>query len=164
MLAAPYDVSRFSVQTAQQMQAAVMKQIAGQDVFIAVAAVSDWRVENINAQKLKKYSANETASASGLELKFTLNPDILAEVAALPNPPYCVGFAAESENLLQYGAEKRRSKNIPLLVGNIGTHTFGQDQNEIVLFDEESYSHWPRADKNELASQLVIEIARRLSC
>ncbi|MBI3286262.1 MAG: phosphopantothenate synthase, partial [Burkholderiales bacterium] len=75
---------------------------------------------------------------------------------------YCVGFAAESENLLQYAAEKRQKKNIPLLVGNIGHATFGQDENELVLFDTHGHTALPRADKQTLATQLVQEIARRL--
>jgi phosphopantothenoylcysteine decarboxylase/phosphopantothenate--cysteine ligase len=93
---------------------------------------------------------------------FAQNPDILATVAAMPGAPYCVGFAAESENLLEYGAAKRIKKNIPLLVGNIGHHTFGKDDNELVLFDEHGHTALPRADKQTLAIQLLAEIARRL--
>ncbi|MFL9925463.1 bifunctional phosphopantothenoylcysteine decarboxylase/phosphopantothenate--cysteine ligase CoaBC [Herbaspirillum lusitanum] len=156
-LAAPYGVRRVDVQTAQQMRDAVLANVAGQDVFVAVAAVADWRVANVSTQKLKK---DEDGKAPLLE--FEQNPDILAEVAALPVRPYCVGFAAESENLEQYGAAKRVRKNIPLLVGNIGHQTFGRDDNALMLFDAQGHSDLPRADKQTLARQLVREIARRM--
>jgi phosphopantothenoylcysteine decarboxylase/phosphopantothenate--cysteine ligase len=86
----------------------------------------------------------------------------LAEVAALASPPYCVGFAAESENLLVHGAAKREKKRIPLLVGNIGHQTFGKDDNELVLFDAHGHHSLPRASKDILAIKLISEIARRL--
>lgn len=159
-LATPYGVRRIDVQTAQQMQQAVHANVAGQDVFVAVAAVADWRVANVSAQKIKKNSADETP-----QLQFEQNPDILAEVAALPLPqrPYCVGFAAESENLEQYAEAKRRKKNIPLLVGNIGHQTFGKDDNALILFDGKGHTQLPRADKQTLARQLIQEIALRLT-
>ncbi len=158
-LDAPYGTNRVSVQTAQQMHDAVMTALAQhrQDVFIAVAAVADWRVANASTQKLKKSGDRDMP-----QLQFAQNPDILAAVAALPGRPYCVGFAAESENLLQYGAAKRVKKNVPLLVGNIGHSTFGQDDNELVLFDEQGHKNLPRADKQTLAGQLVAEIAARI--
>lgn len=156
-LATPYGVHRINVQTAQQMHDVVMSRISLQHVFIAVAAVADWRVANVSAQKLKKNAAGDAPS-----LAFEQNADILAAVAALKNAPYCVGFAAESENLLEYGEAKRKKKNIPLLVGNIGHQTFGQDQNELVLFDDKGHTALPLADKQKLARQLVHEIARRL--
>ncbi|MGB7478782.1 MAG: bifunctional phosphopantothenoylcysteine decarboxylase/phosphopantothenate--cysteine ligase CoaBC [Burkholderiaceae bacterium] len=156
-LPAPYDVQRIGVTTAQQMHDVVTARAAGQDVFIAVAAVADWRVANTSQQKLKK-----DADGGAPELRFEQNPDILATVAALPQRPYCVGFAAESENLLEYGEAKRVRKNVPLLVGNIGHHTFGQDDNELVLFDQHGHSRLPRASKQALARQLIAEIARRL--
>jgi phosphopantothenoylcysteine decarboxylase / phosphopantothenate---cysteine ligase len=159
-LDAPYGVRRVDVQSAQQMHDAVMAACDGQHVFVAVAAVADWRVANASAQKMKKQS-----DGAAPELKFEQNPDILAAVAARTNLagcPYCVGFAAESENLLEYGAVKREKKGIPLLVGNIGHHTFGQDDNTIVLFDESGHTVLPRAGKLDLARQLVSEIAKRL--
>ena len=157
-LSTPYGVHRIDVQTAVQMQQAVHTQVAGQDVFIAVAAVADWRIANVSTQKLKKSSENETP-----QLQFEQNPDILAEVAALPTRPYCVGFAAESENLAQYASAKRRKKNIPLLVGNIGHQTFGKDDNTLTLFDDHGSTTLPPADKQTLARQLVREIALRLA-
>ncbi|WP_423709967.1 bifunctional phosphopantothenoylcysteine decarboxylase/phosphopantothenate--cysteine ligase CoaBC [Undibacterium sp. WLX3042] len=158
-LAAPHGVRRIHVQTAQQMHDAVLKSLAQnkQDIFVAVAAVADWRVANASEHKLKKTQHDDTP-----QLVFAQNPDILATVAAMPGAPYCVGFAAESENLLEYGAAKRIKKNIPLLVGNIGHHTFGKDDNELVIFDEHGHTALPRADKQTLAIQLLAEIARRL--
>jgi phosphopantothenoylcysteine decarboxylase/phosphopantothenate--cysteine ligase len=156
-LTAPYNVHRINVHTAQQMHDVVMSRIADQDVFIAVAAVADWRVANASEQKLKK---NDSGDAP--KLIFEQNPDILASVAALPKRPYCVGFAAESENLLKYGKAKREKKNIPLLIGNIGPQTFGQDQNELIIFDEQGHVSLPRADKQQLGRQLIAEIARRI--
>lgn len=159
-LPTPYGVHRINVQTAQQMHDVVLSRLDGQDVFVAVAAVADWRVANTSEQKLKKKSATDVP-----ELHFEQNPDILAAVAAVAGPaqrPYCVGFAAESENLLQYGEEKRRKKGIPLLVGNIGHHTFGRDENELVLFHDQGHVALPRAQKRELAQRLVAEIAARI--
>ncbi|HEX7635934.1 MAG TPA: bifunctional phosphopantothenoylcysteine decarboxylase/phosphopantothenate--cysteine ligase CoaBC [Noviherbaspirillum sp.] len=156
-LATPYGVYRINVQTAQQMHDVVMSHIGGQHAFVAVAAVADWKVANVSEQKLKKNSANDVP-----QLQFEQNPDILASVAALPNKPYCIGFAAESENLLQYGEEKRKKKGIPLLVGNIGHQTFGKDDNELVLFDDKGNKRLPHADKQHLARQLITEIAVRI--
>ena len=155
-LAVPYGVKLVSVVTARDMYDAVMAHIQHQDIFIAVAAVADWRVSEVSTQKIKKQNGTSP------ELQFEQNPDILAAVAALPKPPYCVGFAAESENLLEYGRTKREKKGIPLLVGNIGPQTFGKDENELILFDAQGHHALARADKNTLAQQLIAEIARRL--
>ncbi|MEC5216537.1 phosphopantothenoylcysteine decarboxylase/phosphopantothenate--cysteine ligase [Actimicrobium sp. GrIS 1.19] len=157
-LATPAGVQRINVQTAQQMFDVVMSRVTGQDVFIAVAAVADWRVVNASEQKLKK------SAEGGLPaLVFAANPDILATVAALPQAPYCVGFAAESEQLLKYGKAKRAAKNIPLLIGNIGHHTFGMDENELVLFDADGQIQFPHAHKQTLARQLITAISERLA-
>jgi phosphopantothenoylcysteine decarboxylase/phosphopantothenate--cysteine ligase len=156
-LAAPHGVRRIDVVTAQQMHDVVMAQAPGQDVFIAVAAVADWRVANASGHKLKK-----DAGGAMPPLVFEQNPDILASVAALANKPYCVGFAAESGNLLEFGRAKREKKGIPLLVGNIGPDTFGSDRNELVLFDQNGHTALPAADKLQLARQLIREIASRL--
>jgi phosphopantothenoylcysteine decarboxylase/phosphopantothenate--cysteine ligase len=150
-------VQRINVQTAEQMYDVVMSHVSGQDVFIAVAAVADWRIANVSEQKWKK---DEHGNAP--QLQFELNQDILADVAALPNKPYCVGFAAESEQLLRNGEAKRKRKGVPLLVGNIGHHTFGKDQNELMLFDDNGHTHLPLADKQKLARQLIAEISRRM--
>jgi len=155
-LAVPLGVTCIPVTTARNMHEAVMSHIGEQSVFIAVAAVADWRVAEVSTQKIKKQA---TSSPS---LQFETNPDILASVAALPSPPFCVGFAAESDDLLVQGAAKRERKNIPLLVGNIGHQTFGKDDNEIVLFDAQGHQALPRASKDSLAVTLIAEIARRL--
>ena len=156
-LPTPFGVHRINIHTAQQMHDVVMSHVTGQDVFVAVAAVADWRVAQPSEQKIKKQADQGMPS-----LQFEENPDILASVAALPNAPYCVGFAAESENLIKYGKTKREKKGIPLLVGNIGPQTIGQDQNELMLFDEKGQTVLARADKLQLARQLIAEIARRL--
>ncbi|MFL6657319.1 MAG: bifunctional phosphopantothenoylcysteine decarboxylase/phosphopantothenate--cysteine ligase CoaBC [Massilia sp.] len=159
-LASPQGVRRVDVQSARQMHDAVFAGLPGQDIFIAVAAVADWRVANASDQKMKKQDGDTPS------LQFEQNPDILADVAAkaaAAGAPYCVGFAAESENLLAYGAAKRLKKGIPLLVGNIGHHTFGQDDNAIVLFDASGHHTLPRADKLTLARQLVAELATRIA-
>jgi phosphopantothenoylcysteine decarboxylase/phosphopantothenate--cysteine ligase len=159
-LPTPHGVRRQNVQSAQQMHDAVMAAIGGQHVFIGVAAVADWRVTNASAQKMKKQDGGAPP-----QLEFAQNADILAAVAATTSVsgwPYCVGFAAESENLVNFGAVKREKKGIPLLVGNIGPQTFGQDDNTVILFDEIGHTVLPRADKLTLARQLVSEIAKRI--
>lgn len=153
----PRGVVRTDVRSAQQMHDTVMAQLRDVDVFVAVAAVADWRPAEVSRQKLKK--ANDTDTPT---LQFIQNPDILAAVAARADAPYCVGFAAESENLEQYGEQKRQRKGVPLLVGNIGHHTFGMDDNEIVLFDAGGMTRLPRADKLSLARDLVAAIGQRL--
>jgi phosphopantothenoylcysteine decarboxylase/phosphopantothenate--cysteine ligase len=153
----PRGVERVDVRSAREMHAAVMARVAQCDIFAAVAAVADWRIANPSASKLKKHDGGGPPA-----LQFEQNPDILADVAALPSPPFCVGFAAESGNLLRHGAEKRVRKNIPLLAGNIGQETFGRDDNALVLFDEHGHTELPRASKLTLARTLVAEIARRL--
>ena len=155
-LTVPLGVTCIPVTTAREMHEAVMSHIGEQSVFIAVAAVADWRVAEVSTQKIKK---QDSAAPS---LQFETNPDILASVAALPSPPFCVGFAAESDDLLTHGATKRERKNIPLLVGNIGHQTFGKDDNEIVLFDASGHQTLPSASTDSLAVTLITEIARRL--
>lgn len=157
-LSTPHGAHRINVQTAEQMHGVVMSHAAANDIFIAVAAVADWRIVNVSERKLKK-----TADGAPPQLEFEQNPDILAAVAALPGRPYCVGFAAESEDLLKNGDEKRRKKNVPLLVANIGPKTFGQDTNELMLFDEAGRKTLPHASKKTLARQLVAEIAARVA-
>jgi phosphopantothenoylcysteine decarboxylase/phosphopantothenate--cysteine ligase len=160
-LPTPHGVRRIDVQSAQQMHDAVMAGIEGQHIFIGVAAVADWRVVNASAHKVKK-----EAGGAPPQLQFEQNVDILAAVAAtgsISGWPYCVGFAAESENLVEYGAAKRARKNVPLLVGNIGPSTFGQDDNSVILFDEDGHTVLPTASKLALARQIVSEIAKRLA-
>ena len=155
----PMGVRRIDVTTAEQMHRAVMGQLdAGRfDVFGGVAAVADWRVANYSASKLKKSDGGAPPA-----LEFAQNPDILATVARRPDAPWCVGFAAESEDLEANGAAKREKKGVPLLVGNIGHETFGRDENELLLIDETGGRRLPRASKEALAAELVAEIATRL--
>jgi phosphopantothenoylcysteine decarboxylase/phosphopantothenate--cysteine ligase len=154
-LAKPQGAECLDVQSAEQMFEAVKQHIGNCDIFIGVAAVADYRVARPSAQKIKK-------STDHLTLELVPNPDILAYVANLPNPPFCVGFAAESENLAEYAEQKRRAKKLPLLVGNLVQHAFGSDDNELVLFDDSGRQTLPRADKLTLARQLMQRIAQRI--
>ena len=160
-LSTPRGVRRIDVQSAEQMYAAVLPLAAAHRVFIATAAVADWRPTALADHKIKK--SGEQPSA----LALTENPDILAAVAALPQPPYCVGFAAETQNLAAHAREKLRRKKLPLVVGNLGPATFGRDDNALLLVDAAGEQSLPagggRADKLTLARQLVAEIARRLA-
>ncbi len=151
--AAPRGVDRISVHSALDMHAAVMARAAAADIFIGVAAVADYRVANAAEHKLKK----DTGGIPPIEL--VENPDILAEVAALPGGPFCVGFAAESRNLEEYAQAKRRKKNIPLIAGNLIQDGFGGDDNRLVLFDDKGTHPLTPAPKSELARQLVERIA-----
>ena len=135
------------------MHAAVMARASSSDIFIGVAAVADYRVANAAEHKLKK----DTGGIPPIEL--VENPDILAEVAALPDGPFCVGFAAESRNLEAYAQAKRRKKNIPLIAGNLIQDGFGGDDNRLVLFDDKGTHPLMPAPKSELARQLVEHIA-----
>jgi phosphopantothenoylcysteine decarboxylase / phosphopantothenate---cysteine ligase len=153
----PRHVARLDVSTAQQMFDAVLGAAAAHDVFIATAAVADWRPASLSDCKIKK-----TADRTVPTLALTENPDILKAVARLPKPPYCVGFAAESHDLLQHAREKRVRKGVPLIVANIGAATFGRDDNALTLVDGAGERELPRADKLTLARQLVAEIADRL--
>jgi phosphopantothenoylcysteine decarboxylase / phosphopantothenate---cysteine ligase len=150
----PQGVQGVDVQSAEQMFEAVKQHVGNCDIFIGVAAVADYRIAQPSAQKIKK-------SANNLTLELVPNPDILEYVANLTNPPFCVGFAAESENLAEYAEQKRRAKKLPLLVGNLVQHAVGSDDNELVLFDDSGRQTLPRADKLTLARQLMQRIAQR---
>ena len=156
-LPTPRHVQRTNVQSAQQMHDAVLPQAASHDVFIATAAVADWRPVTTQTHKVKKNASGQVPA-----FEMTENPDILAAVARLPSRPYCVGFAAESHELLRHASEKRVRKNVPLLVGNLGPATFGQDTNALLLVDAQGHRELPQADKLSLARELVHEIAQRL--
>lgn len=160
-LPTPRGVQRVDVMSAQDMQRAVLASADAADVFIAAAAVADWRPASTSGQKIKKDGSGEVPA-----LAFVENPDILAGVATSPRAQagalYCVGFAAESHDLLAHAQAKRARKGVPLLVGNIGPDTFGRDDNALLLVDEAGSTELPRAGKLALARQLVTEIARRL--
>lgn len=151
----PHDIKLVDVTSAQQMLAAVMANLMSKDVFIAVAAVADYYVLNPSEQKIKK-------DAHILTLELAPNPDILANVVNLPDPPFCVGFAAESENLIEYAEHKRRRKNLPLLAANLIQDAFGGDDSELVLLDDKGAHPLPRAPKIILARQLLRHVARML--
>ena len=155
-LAAPHGAERINVLTAQEMHDAVMARAADADIFIAVAAVADYHVANRADHKLKK-----TGRAPVIQL--AENPDILAAVARMPNRPFCVGFAAESENLREYAQAKRRKKGIPLLAANLAQQAFGRDDNALTLFDDSGEHHLERAPKTVIARQLVEHIVKLLA-
>jgi phosphopantothenoylcysteine decarboxylase/phosphopantothenate--cysteine ligase len=152
-LPAPAGARLIPVESAAEMFAAVKQHAAQADIFISVAAVADYRVEAPSVQKIKK-------SEDDVHLKLVANPDILAWVAALPEPPFCVGFAAESEKLREYAEEKRRRKKLPLLAANLAQDAIGADDNELTLFDDDGTHSLPRAPKTVLARQLVAHIAK----
>jgi phosphopantothenoylcysteine decarboxylase/phosphopantothenate--cysteine ligase len=153
----PRGVQRIDLTSALEMHAQVMQRARTQDIFVAVAAVADYRPQAAAQHKIKK----NDGGAPTIEL--VLNPDILAEVAALPEPPLCVGFAAESENLAEYAQRKRAAKKIPLIVGNLIEDGFGGDENTLVLYDESGATALPRGPKIALARSLVGHIAKLLA-
>ncbi len=158
-LPTPRHVRRIDVRSALQMHDAVLPIAAQHDVFVATAAVADWRPASFNEHKIKK-QAGENRTPS---FELTENPDILAAVARLPDRPYCVGFAAESQDVARHAREKLQRKNVPLVVGNLGPATFGRDDNTLLLVDAEGDRQIATADKLSLARELVREIANRLT-
>jgi phosphopantothenoylcysteine decarboxylase/phosphopantothenate--cysteine ligase len=160
-LPTPRGVRRIDVKSAQDMLQATQPQAELADIFIATAAVADWRPTAASEHKLKKDGSGKTPN-----LAFTENPDILATVAQSPRARsgalFCVGFAAESHDLAANAHAKRLRKGVPLLVGNIGPATFGADDNALLLVDEHGTREVPRASKLELARHLVAEIANRI--
>ncbi|MDR0776533.1 MAG: bifunctional phosphopantothenoylcysteine decarboxylase/phosphopantothenate--cysteine ligase CoaBC [Azonexus sp.] len=152
-LPTPAGVERIDVKSALDMQAAVMARATASDIFIAVAAVADYRVTHAAEYKLKKDEGGPPA------FELVENPDILASVAALENGPFCVGFAAESHNLEAYAQAKRQKKKVPLVVGNLIQDGFGGDDNRLVLFDDHGVHPLAPASKAALARQLIEHIA-----
>jgi len=162
-LPTPRGVRRLNVVSARDMLAATLPASEQADVFIATAAVADWRPASASDQKIKKDGSGQTP-----QLSFVENPDILHTVAqgdrARSGALYCVGFAAESHDLVAHAQAKRARKGVPLLVGNIGPTAFGQDDNQLLLVDAQGVQELPRASKLALARQLVAEISRRKAC
>ena len=160
-LPTPRGVRRVDVRSARDMLQAVEQHVGAAEVFIATAAVADWRPATSADQKIKKDGSGQTP-----QLGFVENPDILATVAQSPSARsgklFCVGFAAESHDLLAHATAKRARKGVPLLVGNIGPATFGQDDNALLLVDVQGARELPYASKQVLAIQLIEDIARRL--
>ncbi|STZ75628.1 bifunctional phosphopantothenoylcysteine decarboxylase/phosphopantothenate--cysteine ligase CoaBC [Bergeriella denitrificans] len=143
--------------SAEAMYRAVHRHIAAQDVFIAVAAVADYKVKNSSSRKLKKDGTGQPP-----QIELAENPDILASVAALPQPPFCVGFAAESDNVLEYARAKRLKKNIPMLVANQVSLAMGKPTNQITIIDAQQETAFPESSKPQAAAQIVARLAELL--
>jgi phosphopantothenoylcysteine decarboxylase/phosphopantothenate--cysteine ligase len=152
-LPAPAQAKRIDVVSAQEMFGAVKQNLANTDIFISVAAVGDYHAVNPSKHKVKKSERN-------LSVELAPNPDILAYVAGLARPPFCVGFAAESEKLHEHAEAKRRRKKLPLLAANLVPGAIGADDNELTLFDDDGAHPLPRASKDALARSLVAHIAK----
>ncbi|MGE5666005.1 MAG: bifunctional phosphopantothenoylcysteine decarboxylase/phosphopantothenate--cysteine ligase CoaBC, partial [Betaproteobacteria bacterium] len=157
-LPAPHGVRRVEVPAARDMLAAVEAELPGIDVFVAGAAVADWHVANASSTKLKKAAGTPPPA-----LEFAPNPDILATVAARPDAPYCVGFAAESDAVLEHARAKRLAKGIPLIVANRAQDALGADEAELTLIDAAAETRLPAASKLDQARRLIAEVARRLT-
>lgn len=140
------------------MYAAVHRLIDQQDVFISVAAVADYKVKNRSEQKLKKQDGKNVPV-----IELTENADILDSVAKLPDPPFCIGFAAESEHVLEYGRAKRLKKGVPLLVANQVSQAMGKSTNQVILLDDEEEIALPQMSKNETATAIVTRLAQLLN-
>ncbi|BAK77885.1 bifunctional phosphopantothenoylcysteine decarboxylase/phosphopantothenate synthase [Pseudogulbenkiania sp. NH8B] len=154
-LPCPVGVRRLDVVSAAEMHQAVLQEVGHSDVFIAVAAVADYRVKNRSEHKLKKGDAVPV-------IELEENPDILATVAGLPAAPFCVGFAAESQNLLEFAETKRRRKKVPLLVANLAQLAMGADHNEVVLLDDTGAHPLPDLPKEQVAHAIVAHLATLL--
>lgn len=150
------NVRRLDVQSAAEMQQAVLAEVGRSDVFISVAAVADYRVKNRSEHKIKKGAAAPT-------IELEENPDILATVASLPAAPFCVGFAAESQNLLEFAEAKRKRKKLPMLVANLAQQAMGADDNQVVLLDDAGQHPLPQMPKDEVASAIVRHLAALLA-
>lgn len=155
-LSTPYGVTRIDVESAQQMHDTVLGQAARSDIFIAVAAVADWRVANVATDKIKK---NGTQTP---DLSFIPNPDILATVAALPDGPWCVGFAAETQRMAEFAQEKRLRKGIPMLIGNLAQHVMDADDTTVSVFDGDGEHALPSGSKQDVAREIIRAIVARL--
>lgn len=156
-LPTPYGVTRVDIQSARDMHNAVLEHVDSAQVFISVAAVADWHVSNPSTQKLKKTTTGQPPA-----LEFAPNPDILAEIAQRPNAPFCVGFAAETEELIQHAEAKRRRKGVPLLAGNLVQNAMDTDTTELVLFTREGHHVLPAQPKLSAARQLISAISGQL--
>lgn len=151
----PNGVRNISATSAATMYQSVMQNIANQDIFIGVAAVADYSPALTQPHKIKK-------SEQSLSLELIRNKDILTEVASLPNPPFCVGFAAETENLLEYAEAKRLKKKLPLIVANLTSDAMGSDNNTVFLLDKNGTLPLAPAAKIEVARSLLTHVATLL--
>ena len=153
----PAGVKRIDVTTALEMYDAVMQEVTQHEIFISVAAVADWRVANASDHKIKK----EFAGAP--DLQFEENPDILASVAAHENAPYCVGFAAETDNLIDNARAKLYRKNVPLIVANLVSDAMNQDTNAVVFVERDAATPLAKATKEHIAQALIAKIAQEVN-
>lgn len=154
-LTPPDNVSTIQAISGDAMYKAVMGHVLNQDIFISVAAVADYRPSTTQAEKIKK-------SAATLNLALTPNKDILAEVASLPKAPFCVGFAAETEKLLDFAEAKRQAKKLPLMVANLVSDAMGDDQNTVTLLDKNGAHPLERAPKSVIADLLLKHVVSML--
>ncbi|OZA04464.1 MAG: phosphopantothenate synthase [Polynucleobacter sp. 24-46-87] len=154
-------ITRTNVVSAKEMHAATMQSIDC-DIFFAVSAVADWGIEKPAKEKIKRQGKQAPS------LEFIANPDILADIAKTVKikggkpHPYCVGFAAESTDLLKHAQEKLQRKGIPMIVGNIGPDTFGSDLNELLIVEKNTSKKIAKADKLQLARQLIALVAKKI--
>ncbi|MEY4960638.1 MAG: bifunctional phosphopantothenoylcysteine decarboxylase/phosphopantothenate--cysteine ligase CoaBC [Pseudomonadota bacterium] len=151
-LQAPSAARLIKVVSALEMLEAVKNEVTQADIFISVAAVADYRATHVSKQKIKK-------AGGGLTLELTPNPDILEYVTSLPRPPFCVGFAAETENLEENASAKRLKKKLPLLVANLARDAIGSDESALILFDDSGQYPLERAPKIQQAQRLVQHIS-----
>ncbi len=152
----PPGVERISVSSAIEMRDAVIDRVAQVDIFIACAAVSDYRVEQVEAQKIKK-------SSQKMKLELVPNPDIVSEVTGLKNGPFTLGFAAETEKVEQHAREKLQRKNLDMIAANlVDTEQTGfeTDTNELIVIWPDGQQLLTLNDKNEIAKQLIDLVAK----
>ena len=156
LLPAPADVDVIDVESAKDMHAAVHERVSDVDIFIGVAAVSDYHVTEAKAQKIKK-------SGDGLSLDLEQSPDILASVAALPDPPFTVGFAAETEKLREYALAKLKRKQLDMIVANLvgRDKVFQSDHNAVEVYWQDGEASFPERRKQDLAKDIVAVIVER---
>ena len=156
-LAPPPKVVICNVTTALEMLSAVEERITSTDIFISVAAVSDYRPGEKQPQKIKKQAAT-------INVELVRNPDILATVAAYVSPPFTVGFAAETEAPVIQARQKLDQKNVDMIIANqVGgnNNPFGSDQNDLILVDRQGETDLGQGTKTDLAERLILEIALR---
>lgn len=154
-LSPPKGVKNISAKSADSMYQAVMQHVGEQDIFISVAAVADYSPSKTSTQKIKK-------SEQSLNLELIKNKDILADVASLPKAPFCVGFAAETQDLIHLAEEKRSRKKLPLLVANLVSESIGLDDASITLLDDYGTHPIPKASKNVLANGILSHISNMI--
>nr|VVW90440.1 unnamed protein product [Nymphaea colorata] len=151
----PTNVHTIQALSAENMHQTVMQHISSQDIFIGVAAVADYSPTEIASQKIKK-------SEESLTLHLKRNKDILADVANLPNAPYCVGFAAETENILEYARKKRIAKRLPMIIANQATHAMGSDTNQVTIIDDQGEYPLAQASKLDIATKILTHLSQNL--